>query len=294
METTNHRAGFVNIIGNPNVGKSTLMNALVGENLSITNYKAQTTRHRIKGIVNGENFQIVYSDLPGILTPAYKMHEMMLRFVNDSLQDADLVLYMVEPEEQRYDETIIKKLNLLAVPIILLINKSDKAIQEQLLSTQDFWKELLPSAETLFISALQQKNLDELVQLIVKQLPVSPPYFSKDELTDRPTRFFVSELIREKILLLYKKELPYSVEVVIDSYKEDKNITRIEAVLYVERESQKAILLGHKGLSIKELGVQSRQSIEEFLEQRVYLGLSVKVLKDWRNNELQMKRFGYY
>jgi len=218
----------------------------------------------------------------------------MLRFVNDSLQDADLVLYMVEPEEQRYDENIIKKLNLLAVPIILLINKSDKAIQEQLLSTQDFWKELLPSAETLFISALQQKNLDELVQLIVKQLPVSPPYFSKDELTDRPTRFFVSELIREKILLLYKKELPYSVEVVIDSYKEDKNITRIEAVLYVERESQKAILLGHKGLSIKELGIQSRQSIEEFLEQRIYLGLSVKVLKDWRNNELQMKRFGYY
>lgn len=289
-----HKAGFVNIIGNPNVGKSTLMNALVGENLSITNYKAQTTRHRIKGIVNGEDFQIVYSDLPGILTPAYKMHEMMMRFVNESLQDADVVLYLVEPAETRYDEAIIQKLNSLSIPVILLINKIDKFDFEQITNTQAFWQNILPKAKTVLGSALLHQNLEVLMQEIVKSLPVSPPYFPKDELTDRPTRFFVSELIREKILLLYKKELPYSVEVVIDSYKEDKKIIRIEAMLYVERESQKAILLGHKGAAIKELSIQARQAIEEFLEQRVFLGLSVKVLKDWRNNEIQMKRFGYF
>jgi len=293
MDTT-HKAGFVNIIGNPNVGKSTLMNTLVGEELSIITNKAQTTRHRIKGIVNGEGFQIVYSDLPGILTPAYKMQEMMMRFVTESLKDADVILYLVEIGESRCDEAIIEKLNKMEIPIILVINKIDKGSPEQLAATQQHWQTLLPTAELMPISALKKANLNELLMMIIEKLPPSPPYFPKDELTDRPTRFFVSELIREKILLLYKKELPYSIEVVIESFKEEENITKIGAMLYVERESQKAIILGHKGSAIKKLGTESRLAIEDFLEQRVYLDLSVKVLKDWRSSELIMKRFGYY
>ena len=293
MDTT-HKAGFVNIIGNPNVGKSTLMNTLVGEELSIITNKAQTTRHRIKGIVNGEGFQIVYSDLPGILTPAYKMQEMMMRFVTESLKDADVILYLVEIGESRCDEAIIEKLNKMEIPIILVINKIDKGSPEQLAATQQHWQTLLPTAELMPISALKKANLNELLMMIIEKLPPSPPYFPKDELTDRPTRFFVSELIREKILLLYKKELPYSIEVVIESFKEEENITKIGAMLYVERESQKAIILGHKGSAIKKLGTESRLAIEDFLEQRVYLDLSVKVLKDWRSSEMIMKRFGYY
>jgi len=293
MDTV-HKAGFVNIIGNPNVGKSTLMNTLVGEDLSIITNKAQTTRHRIKGIVNGENFQIVYSDLPGILTPAYKMQEMMMRFVTESLKDADVILYLVELGETRCDEAIIEKLNKMDVPTILVINKIDKGSPEQLAATQQHWKELLPKAEIIPISALKKANLNELLMMIIEKMPPSPPYFPKDELTDRPTRFFVSELIREKILLLYKKELPYSIEVVVESFKEEENITRIGAMLYVERESQKAIILGHKGSAIKKLGTEARLAIEQFLEQHVYLDLSVKVLKDWRSSELIMKRFGYY
>ncbi len=289
-----HKAGFVNIIGNPNVGKSTLMNALVGEELSIITAKAQTTRHRIKGIVNGENFQIVYSDLPGILTPAYKMQEMMMRFVNESLKDADLILYLVEPGETKYDEQIIEKLNKIDIPVILVMNKIDHVKPEQLALSQQYWQTILPKASIIFISALKKLNLHELLLEIIEKLPFSPPYFPKDELTDRPIRFFVSELIREKVLLNYKKELPYSVEVVVDSFKEEESIVRIGVLLYVERESQKGIILGHKGSAIKKLGTESRIAIEDFLQKHVYLDLSVKVLKDWRTNDLYMKKFGYY
>ena len=289
-----HKAGFVNIIGNPNVGKSTLMNMLVGEELSIITAKAQTTRHRIKGIVNGEDFQIVYSDLPGILTPAYKMQEMMMRFVNESLRDADLILYLVEPGETKFDERIIEILNKINIPVILVVNKVDKTTPEQLALTQQHWQEILPKADFIAISALKMLNLNKLLIKIIEELPLSPPYFPKDELTDRPMRFFVSELIREKVLLNYKKELPYSIEVVVDSFKEDENIVRIGAFLYVERESQKAILLGHKGSAIKRLGTESRIAIENFLQKHVYLDLSVKVLKDWRTSDLFMKKFGYF
>lgn len=288
-----HHAGFVNLIGNPNVGKSTLMNQLVGERLSIITAKAQTTRHRIRGIVDGDNFQIIYSDLPGILTPAYKMQEMMMRFVTESLQDADLILYLVECGETKYDEQIIEKLQKMETPIILVINKIDKSTPEQAAASLAHWQALLPHAETVQISALQGLNIDVLLQKIIERLPICPPYFPKDQLTDRPTRFFISEIIREKILLNYKKEIPYSVEVVIDEYKEIDGMVRIMATLYVERETQKSIIIGKGGQAIKQLGIESRAAIEEFIEQHVYLDLSVKVLKDWRNNDLIMKKFGY-
>ena len=294
MENTTHRAGFVNLIGNPNVGKSTLMNRLVGESLSIITAKAQTTRHRIKGIVNGDDFQIVYSDLPGILTPAYKMQEMMMRFVTESLKDADVILYLVECGETHYNQEIIDKLNVMELPIILVINKIDKSTPEQIETTKLHWQQLLPKADVVEISARDDKNIPELVEKIKANLPISPAYFPKDELTDRPTRFFVSEIIREKLLLLYKKEIPYSVEVVIESFKEEEDLIRIGAMLYVERETQKAIIIGSKGSAIKRLGMEARTAIEEFLGKHVYLDISVKVLKDWRNNDLLMKRFGYY
>lgn len=289
-----HKAGFVNLIGNPNVGKSTLMNRLVGEKLSIITHKAQTTRHRIKGIVNGPDFQIVYSDLPGVLNPAYKMQEMMMRFVNEALRDADIILYMVEGGEKNYNPEIIQKLQNFHAPILLIINKMDKATVDLIQETSLFWKELLPQAELFQISALQNTNLDILLHRIVELLPVSPPFFPKDELTDKPTRFFISEIIREKILLLYKKEIPYSVEVVVESFKESDDIVRIGVMLYCERDTQKGILIGNKGSAIKQLGIDSRASIEEFLEKQVFLELSVKVLKDWRNQDLMMKRFGYF
>lgn len=289
----NHRAGFVNIIGNPNVGKSTLMNQLVGERLSIITAKAQTTRHRIKGIVDGENFQIIYSDLPGILNPAYKMQEMMMRFVNEALKDADLILYLIECGETKYNEEVISKLQKTNIPILLVINKIDKATEELIATARSYWQELLPHAEIVTISALQQINIETLLNKIVEKLPLCPPYFPKDQLTDRPTRFFVSEMIREKILLLYKKEIPYSVEVVVDEFKETDDLIRIMATLYVERETQKYILIGNKGTAIKQLGIESRAAIEDFLQKHIYLDLSVKVLKDWRNSDLQMKKFGY-
>lgn len=291
--TPEHHAGFVNLIGNPNVGKSTLMNQLVGERLSIITAKAQTTRHRIRGIVDGEGFQIIYSDLPGILSPAYKMQEMMMRFVSESLRDADLVLYLVECGETKYDEQVIEKLQKMDTPIILVINKIDKATEEQVAASTTLWHNLLPKSEPVQISALQGKNLNFLLQRIIEKLPVCPPYFPKDQLTDRPTRFFVSEIIREKILLNYKKEIPYSVEVVVDEYKETDDMVRIMATLYVERETQKAIIIGRQGQAIKKLGTESRAAIEEFIQQHVYLDLSVKVLKDWRNSDLLMKKFGY-
>jgi len=294
MENTVHKAGFVNIIGNPNVGKSTLMNRLVGERLSIITAKAQTTRHRIKGIVNGDDYQIVYSDLPGILTPAYKMQELMMRFVNESLRDADVILYMVECGETNYNEEVIEKLKHIAIPILLVINKTDKVSEEIITTTKEHWQNLLPQAETIEISALTGLHVNLLLEKIITLLPESPPFFPKDELTDRPVRFFIAEIIREKILLLYKKEIPYSVEVVIESFKEDEDMVRIGAMLYCERDSQKGIIIGNKGTAIKQLGIEARKAIEAFLEKHIFLDISVKVLKDWRNQELLMKRFGYY
>ena len=288
-----HRAGFVNLIGNPNVGKSTLMNQLVGEKISIMTSKAQTTRHRIKGIVNGDDFQIVYSDLPGVLDPAYMMQKMMMRFVVDSLQDADIILYLIECGETRYNEELVEKIKVLGIPIVLILNKIDKYTEEQVNEARAYWTNVFPEADVFAISALRGQNIDALRDRIVALLPECPPYFPKDALTDRPMRFFVSELIREQILLQYKKEIPYSVEVVVDSYKEEEDIIRIGAILYVERTTQKAIIIGSKGSAIKKLGTDARASIEDFLQKHVYLDLSVKVLKDWRNNELQMKKFGY-
>lgn len=290
---SNHHSGFVNIIGNPNVGKSTLMNQLVGEKISIMTSKAQTTRHRIKGIVNGDDYQIVYSDLPGVLDPAYMMQKMMMRFVIDSLQDADIILYLIECGETKYNEELIEKIKRLGRPIVLIINKIDKYTAEQVAEAETFWKQVFPESDVFAISALKNINTEVVRNRIIELLPVCPPYFPKDALTDRPMRFFVSELIREQILLQYKKEIPYSVEVVVESYKEDENIIRIGATLYVERTTQKAIIIGSKGAAIKKLGSDARLSIEDFLQKHVFLDLSVKVLKDWRNSELHMKRFGY-
>jgi len=289
-----HKSGFVNIIGNPNVGKSTLMNRLVGERLSIITAKAQTTRHRIKGIVNGEDYQIVYSDLPGILTPAYKMQELMMRFVNESLKDADVILYLIECGENNYNQEIIERLQRLTIPVLLVINKTDKANAEVISETKTHWQNLLPKAEVIEISALTGAHVNLLLEKIITLLPESPPFFPKDELTDRPLRFFIAEIIREKILMLYKKEIPYSVEVVIESFKEEEERVRIGAMLYCERDSQKGIIIGNKGSAIKQLGIESRREIEDYLEKHVFLDISVKVLKDWRNQELLMKRFGYY
>ena len=288
-----HRAGFVNLIGNPNVGKSTLMNQLVGEKISIMTSKAQTTRHRIKGIVNGDDFQIVYSDLPDVLDPAYMMQKMMMNFVVDSLQDADIILYLIECGETRYNEELVEKIKNLGTPIVLVLNKIDRYTEAQVEEARSYWTNIFPDADVFAISALKGLNIDALRDRIVALLPECPPYFPKDALTDRPMRFFVSELIREQILLQYKKEIPYSVEVVVDSYKEEEDIIRIGATLFVERTTQKAIIIGSKGSAIKKLGTEARASIEDFLQKHVYLDLSVKVLKDWRNNELQMKKFGY-
>jgi len=289
----NHRAGFVNLIGNPNVGKSTLMNQLVGEKISIMTSKAQTTRHRIKGIVNGEDFQIVYSDLPGVLDPAYMMQKMMMRFVIDSLQDADIILYLVECGETKYNAELVEKIKKLGRPIVLIINKIDKFTAEQVEESKVHWQEIFPESDVFAISALKGQNIEAMRDRIIELLPLCPPYFPKDALTDRPMRFFVSELIREQILLQYKKEIPYSVEVVVDSYKEEENMIRIGATLYVERDTQKAIIIGSKGCAIKKLGTDARASIEDFLQKHIFLDLSVKVLKDWRNSELLMKKFGY-
>ena len=289
----NHKSGFVSILGNPNVGKSTLMNQLIGEKLSIITSKAQTTRHRIMGIVNGENFQIVYSDTPGVLTPNYKMQEYMMNYVESALGDSDVLLYVVECRETHFNEQVIERIIKSHTPVILIINKIDLATEEIISATRNHWENVLHPKKICCISALKGTNVGEIMGEIADLLPVSPPYFSKDELTDRPMRFFVSEIIREKILLQFKKEIPYSAEVEVTEYKEEQNITRISAVIFVERESQKAIILGHKGQSIKELGTNARISIEEFIDQKVYLSLSIKVQKDWRNDELRLRRFGY-
>lgn len=288
-----HKAGFVNIIGNPNVGKSTLMNALVGEKLSIITSKAQTTRHRIMGIVNGEDFQIIYSDLPGILTPNYKLQEKMMKFIDNALKDADIFLYMVEVGETKYNEEIIEKIKKSKIPTLILINKIDLSNQEKVEEQMAYWTEVFEEAQVMPISAITSFNTEKVLQNIIDLLPENPPFYPKDELTDKTMRFFISEIIREKILLFYKQEIPYSVEVVVESYKETEDIIRIGTNIYVTRESQKMIILGKQGRAIKRVGVEARKDIEDFVGKQVYLELTVKVNKDWRDNTRQLKRFGY-
>ena len=289
-----HKAGFVNIIGNPNVGKSTLMNALVGERLSIITSKAQTTRHRILGIVNGEDFQVIFSDTPGIIKPAYEMQEAMMNFVKSAFEDADILLYMVEVgEKDLKDETFFKKIIYSKIPVLLLINKIDLSNQKDLETHVALWKEKVPNAEIIPISAKENFNVNEVFQRILDLLPESPPYYPKDALTDKPERFFVNETIREKILLNYKKEIPYSVEVETEEFIEEENIIRIRSVIMVERDTQKGIIIGHKGEALKQVGIQARADLEKFFGKQIHIELYVKVNKDWRKNVNQLKRFGY-
>lgn len=289
-----HKAGFVNIIGSPNVGKSTLMNKLVGEKLSIITSKMQTTRHRILGIVNDDNYQIVFSDTPGIIDPGYKLHENMMKFVSEAIKDADILIVMTdiyESTEKLKDR--IEKLAHLEIPVLVLINKIDQSDAEKLVEQVDAWKVLLPKAEILPISALHNLGADFILPRIVELLPASPAYYGKDELTNRNTRFFISEIIREKILLQFKKEIPYSCEVVVEEYKEEEKIVKIRANIMVSRDSQKGILIGHKGEKIKQLGIASRLDIEKFVDNKVHLELFIKVDKDWRNKEDKLKKYGY-
>ena len=289
-----HKSGFVNIIGNPNVGKSTLMNALVGERLSIITSKAQTTRHRIMGIVNGDDFQIVYSDTPGILKPNYKLQESMLKYVDAAFLDADIIIYVTDVVEKlNKNQPYIDKLQKTEVPILLLINKIDLASTSQLEELVSTWHELLPQAEILPVSALQKTNLSFLFDKILATLPEGPEYYPKDTLTDKSVRFFISEIIREKIFLNYKKEIPYSVEVGIESFEDEKNIVRIRAIIYVMRDSQKGIIIGHKGEALKKAGTEARIDIEGFLQKKVFLELYVKVSKDWRDSPFKLKNFGF-
>lgn len=289
-----HKAGFVNIIGNPNVGKSTLMNAFVGERLSIITSKAQTTRHRILGIVNGENFQMVLSDTPGIIKPAYELQSSMMDFVKSAFEDADVLIYMVEiGEKDLKDEAFFKRIIFSNIPVLLLLNKIDKSTQEQLEEQVAFWKEKVPNAEIYPISALENFNVQTVFDRIIELLPESPPYYPKDALTDKPERFFVNEIIREKILLNYDKEIPYAVEIETEEFIEDENIIRIRAVIMVERDTQKGIIIGHKGSALKKVGIQAREELEKFFGKKIHLETFVKVNKDWRTNTRQLKRFGY-
>ena len=289
-----HKAGFVNIIGNPNVGKSTLMNAFVGERLSIITSKAQTTRHRILGIVNGEDFQVVLSDTPGIIKPAYEMQKSMMDFVKSAFEDADVLIYMVEiGEKELKDEAFFAKIIHSKIPVLLLLNKIDKSNQEELEAQIELWKEKVPNAEIFPISALENFNVKEVFARILDLLPVSPPYYPKDALTDKPERFFVNETIREKILLNYDKEIPYAVEIETEEFIEDEKIIRIRSVIMVERDTQKGIIIGHKGAALKKVGMQSREELEKFFGKQIHIELYVKVNKDWRSNAYQLRRFGY-
>ncbi len=289
-----HKAGFVNIVGNPNVGKSTLMNQLVGERISIATFKAQTTRHRIMGIVNSADAQIVFSDTPGVLKPNYKLQESMLAFSESALQDADVLLYVtdvVENPEKNMD--FLDKVKRMTIPVLLLINKIDESDQQTLGNIVEKWHSLLPDAEILPISAKNKFGVDMLLRRITELLPDSPPYFDKDQLTDKPARFFVSEIIREKILLYYDKEIPYSVEVRVESFKEtDRNI-HIRAIIYVERDSQKGIIIGHQGVALKKVGAEARKALEKFFGKSIFLETYVKVDKDWRNSQKELDSFGY-
>jgi len=289
-----HKAGYVNILGNPNVGKSTLMNALVGEKLSIITSKAQTTRHRILGIVNDENYQIVFSDTPGIIDqPAYKMHEVMNQFVQTAFIDADLILFAIDITEEVPHASTIEKLRNSKVPVFVLINKIDLSDQPKLEASVLWWTEALPKAKVFPISAILGHNVPYLMEQILAHLPESPPYFPKDELTDKSMRFFITEIIREKILLNYKQEIPYSVEVAVDAYEESAKLIRIQAIIFAARDSQKAIIIGKQGAAIKKTGTMAREDIEAFVGKKVFLELTVKVNKDWRNDDAMLKRFGY-
>lgn len=289
-----HKSGFVNIVGNPNVGKSTLMNLLVGERISIATFKAQTTRHRIMGILNTPEMQICFSDTPGVLRPNYKLQEQMLHFSEEALEDADILLYvtdMVETPDKNAD--FLQKVHQLQVPILVLINKIDLSDQQALTQKVEEWRGVLPGAEIYPISALHRFGVDQVLARIRELLPESPAYFDKDTWTDKPARFFVTEIIREKILLYYNKEIPYSVEAVVESFKETDDLIRIEAVIYVERESQKGIIIGHQGVALKRVSTEARRELERFFGKRIYLQCYVKVDKDWRNSERAMKQYGY-
>jgi GTP-binding protein Era len=289
-----HKAGYVNIIGNPNVGKSTLMNALVGERLSIITSKAQTTRHRILGIVNGDDFQILFSDTPGIIKPAYELQNSMMDFVKSAFEDADILIYMVEiGEKDLKDETFFTKITNTKIPVLLLINKIDKSTQEELEQQVDYWQEKVSNALIYPISALENFNIQNVLDKIIELLPESPPFYPKDQLTDKPERFFVNETIREKILLNYKKEIPYAVEVETEEFKEEEHIIRIRSIIMVERDSQKGIIIGHKGEALKKVGAEARKDLEVFFGKKIFIELYVKVNKDWRSNKNQLRRFGY-
>jgi len=291
---TKHKAGFVNIIGNPNVGKSTLMNAFVGERLSIITSKSQTTRHRILGIVSGDDFQAIFSDTPGIIKPAYELQESMMDFVKSTFEDADVLVYIVElGEKSLKDEDFMKRITESEVPVLLLINKIDLGNEELLNKAVELWKSKVPNAEVFAISALRDFGVKEVFNRIIELLPEGPAYFPKDQLTDKPERFFVNETIREKILMHYKKEIPYAVEIETEEFIEDDDIIRIRSVIMVERDSQKGIIIGHKGLAIKRVGVEARADLEKFFDKQIHIELYVKVNKDWRSDERQLRRFGY-
>lgn len=294
MMEKKHKSGFVNIVGNPNVGKSTLMNRLVGERISIITSKAQTTRHRIMGIVNTEDMQIVYSDTPGVLRPNYKLQESMLNFSESALDDADVLLYVTDVIETiDKNEEFLQQVQKEKCPILLLINKIDMADQPKLEALVQEWKTILPQAEIIPISALSNFNVDYVKQRVEELMPESPPYFEKDALTDKPARFFVTEIIREKILLYYQKEIPYAVEVVVELFKEDDEMIHIKALIICERDSQKGIIIGHRGQALKKVGAMARKDIERFFEKKVFLEMFVKVEKDWRNRDNMLRAFGY-
>lgn len=289
-----HKAGFVNIVGNPNVGKSTLMNQLVGERISIATFKAQTTRHRIMGIVNTDDVQIVFSDTPGVLKPNYKMQEMMLAFSESALADADVLLYVTDVvEDPEKNKDFLDKVRQMTIPVLLLVNKIDQTDQKTLGDIVAKWHRLLPKAEILPISAKNKFGTDMLLKRIKELLPESPAYFDKEQLTDKPAKFFVSEIIREKILLYYDKEVPYSVEVSVERFKEEERLIHINAVIYVERDSQKGIIIGHQGVALKKVSTEARKALEKFFGKKIYLETFVKVDKDWRNSQRELKQFGY-
>lgn len=289
-----HKAGFVNIVGNPNVGKSTLMNLLVGERISIATFKAQTTRHRIMGILNTDDMQIVFSDTPGVLKPNYKLQESMLNFSESALVDADVLLYVTDTIEQPdKNQEFMEKVRRLDVPVLLLINKIDLSNQEDLVKLVDQWHEMLPKAEIIPVSAKARFNVDAVMKRIRELIPDSPPYFGKDQLTDKPARFFVTEIIREKILLYYDKEIPYAVEVIVEQFKEEAKSIHINAVIYVERDSQKGIIIGKQGKALKKVATEARKTLEHFFQKTIYLETFVKVDKDWRSSDKELKNFGY-
>ncbi len=289
-----HKAGYVNIIGNPNVGKSTLMNALIGQKLSIITSKAQTTRHRILGILNEKDYQIVFSDTPGVIEPVYKLQENMMNFVHSAFQDADVLIYMIEVGEKGLkDQKLFERLKKTSVPVLMLLNKIDLAEQDFVAQEMERWGAELTKAELLPISALNNFNLDVIKEKLVEMLPISPPYYDKDAITDKSERFFIEEIIREKILKHYKKEIPYSVQIEVEEFFEEEEIIKIRAIIYVMRESQKGIIIGHQGLGLKRIGTEARRDIEKMLDKKIFLATPVKVKKNWRNDNQQLKKFGY-